>query len=83
MPIELVISSTQSNDIDSDWWEVEKELKFQEKIYNIQKQAHEMLQQAKSRHDKHCIPHSFQIGDQVWLHLKNERCTSPYKKLNP
>ena len=46
-----------------------------------------MLQQdnvkSKAWHDKHCIPHSFQIGDQVWLHLKKERFTGPYIKLNP
>ena len=41
-----------------------------------------MLQQenveTNARHDKHRIPHSFQIGDQVWLHLKKERFTDPY-----
>ena len=38
---------------------------------------------AKARHDKHCTPHSFQIGDQVWLHLKKERFTGPYIKMKP
>ena len=46
-----------------------------------------MLQQdnlkAKARHDKHRIPHSFQIGEQVWLHINMERFTGPYKKLKP
>ena len=42
-----------------------------------------MWQQAKAQHDKHCIPHSFQIGDQVWLLIKKERFTGPYKKLKP
>ena len=68
-------------------WEVEKALKFREQIYNIYKQAHEMFQwanaKAKARHDKHRIPHSFQIGDQVWLHLKKERFYGPYKKMTP
>ena len=68
-PIDLISSSTQSNDTDLEGREVEKSLKLRDQIYNIQKQAHEMLQRAnakdKARHDKHCIPHSFQIGDEV------------------
>ena len=66
---------------------MEKTLKCRDEIYNIQKQVQEMLQQANAksmaRHDKHRIPHSFQIGDQVWLHLKKERFTIPYKKMKP
>ena len=38
---------------------------------------------SKARHDKHCIPHSFEIGDQVWLHLKNKCFTSPNRKMKP
>ena len=68
-PIDLISSSTQSNDTNIEGREVEKTLKFRDQIYNIQKQAQEMLQQAnaksKAQHDKHRIPHSFKIGDQV------------------
>ena len=46
-----------------------------------------MLQRAyakgKAQHEKHHIPHSFQIGDKVWLHLKKERFTGPYRKMKP
>ena len=38
---------------------------------------------AKARHDKNHIPHSFQIQDQVWLPIKKERFTSPYRNLKP
>ena len=66
---------------------MEKELKFIDQIYNFQKRAQEMFQRentkAKARHDKHHIPHSFQIGDQVWLHLKKERFTGPYRNMKP
>ena len=69
MPIDLTSSLTQSNNIEFDQREVEKALKFWDQIYNIQKQAHEMFQwanaKAKARHDKNCIPHSFQIEDKV------------------
>ena len=65
-PIDLISSSTQSNDVDFEGWEVEKALKFRDQIYNIQNQAHEMLQlanaKAKAQHNKHHIPHSFQTG---------------------
>ena len=43
-PLAPISSLTQSNNTDSDQQEVEKEMKFQDHIYNIQKQAHEMLQ---------------------------------------
>ena len=43
-PIDLISSSTQSNDIEFKGQEVEKALKFIDKIYNIQKKAQEMLQ---------------------------------------
>ena len=81
-PIDLITSSTQLNNTDFEGREVEKALKFRDKIYNIQKKAQEMLQRenekSNARHDKHHIPHSFQIMDQVWLHLKKELFTGPY-----
>ena len=46
-----------------------------------------MLQRAnaksKARHNNHCIPHSFQIRDQVWLHLKKDFFIFPYRNLKP
>ena len=29
------------------------------------------------------MPHKFQVGDKVWLHLQKERLTGPYQKLRP
>ena len=87
VPIDLISSSTKSNDTDFKGWEVEKAPKFIDKIYNIQKQACEILQRynakAKVWHDKHHIPHSFKIWDKVWLHLKKECFTGPYRKIKP
>ena len=46
-----------------------------------------MLQRAnakyKDQHEKHRIPHSFQIRDQVWLHLKKECFIGPYQNMKP
>ena len=38
---------------------------------------------SKAWNGKHHIPHSFQIGDQFWLHLKKECFTGPHRKLKP
>ena len=66
---------------------MEKSLKFIDRIYNTQKQEQEILQRvnekAKARHEKHYIPHSFLIGDQLWLHLKKEHFIGPYKNMKP
>ena len=44
-----------------------------------------MLQRAnakyKARHDKHRIPHSFQIRDKIRLHIKKKRFTGPYRNM--
>ena len=37
----------------------------------------------KAQHDKHHIPHYFQVGDQFWIHLKKYQFIGPYKNLNP
>jgi hypothetical protein len=29
------------------------------------------------------VPHKFQVGDKVWLHLQKERLTEPHQKLRP
>jgi hypothetical protein len=37
----------------------------------------------KQRHDQHRVPHQFQVGDKVWLHLQKEHLTGPHQKLHP
>jgi hypothetical protein len=36
----------------------------------------------KQRRDQHQVPHKFQVGDKVWLHLQKERLTGPHQKLH-
>ena len=43
-PIDLISSLTQLNKTEFEGREVDKSLKFRDQIYNIQKQAQEMLQ---------------------------------------
>ena len=37
----------------------------------------------KQCHDQHRVPHKFQVGDKVWLHLQKECLTGPNQKLCP
>jgi hypothetical protein len=37
----------------------------------------------KTRHEKHRVDHSFQVGDEVWLYISKERLKGEGKKLKP
>jgi hypothetical protein len=65
--------------------EADKENNFIECIHHICQQVHDILDRAnakyKKRHDQHQVPHKFQVGDKVWLHLQQERLAGPYCKI--
>ena len=67
--------------------ETNKANNFIEHIQHIRQQVHDILEKAnakyKKRHDQHRVPHKFQVGDKVWLHLQKERLTGAYRKLRP
>ena len=67
--------------------EVEKTSSFIERIQHIHQQVHDILDRSnskyKQRHDQHRVPHNFQVGDKVWLHLQKERLTEPHQKIYP
>jgi hypothetical protein len=67
--------------------EVDKENKFIEGIQHIHQQVHDILDRAnakyKQRHDQHRVPHNFQVGNKVRLHLQKQRLTGPYRKIHP
>jgi hypothetical protein len=67
--------------------EADKATRFIERIQHIRQQVQEILQKSndkyKQRHDQHPVPHKFQVGDKVWLHLQKERLTGPHRKLHP
>jgi hypothetical protein len=68
-------------------FETDKATKFIEQIQHICQQVHEILQKANAKykqlHDQHRVPHQFQVGDKVWLHLQKERLTGPHRNLRP
>jgi hypothetical protein len=53
--------------------EADKSTRFIERIHHIRQQVQDILQNSnskyKQRHDQHQVPHKFQVGDKVWLHL--------------
>ena len=39
----------------------------------VQEQLEKSQAKYKTRHDKHRVDHSFQVGDEVWLYISKER----------
>jgi hypothetical protein len=75
------------NDSSTTPTEADKATRFIEKIQHIRQQVQDILQKSnekyKQRHDQHRVPHNFQVGDKVLLHLQKERLTGPHQKLFP
>jgi hypothetical protein len=67
--------------------EAEKSTRFIEWIQHIRQQVQYILKKSnskyKQRHDQHWVPHKFQVGDKVWLHLQKEHLTRPHWRLRP
>lgn len=68
-------------------FEAGKANKFIEHIQHIFQQVHEILDRAnskyKQRQDQHHVPHKFQVGDKVLLHLQKKCLVGPHQKLCP
>jgi hypothetical protein len=80
----LAVTSTDSSPAPT---EANKATQFIEWIQHIHQQVQDILQKSndkyKQRHDQHRVPHKFQVGDKVWLHLQKECLTGPHRKLHP
>jgi hypothetical protein len=66
---------------------IDKATRFIEWIQHICQHVQDILQKSnakfKQRHDQHRVPHQFQVGDKVWLHLQKECLIGPHRKLHP
>jgi hypothetical protein len=53
--------------------QADKATRFIERIHHIRQQVQYILQKSNAKykqcHDQHRVPHKFQVGDKVWLHL--------------
>jgi hypothetical protein len=72
MDVALTLVSTQEKSSHAQT-KVDKATRCIEKIQHIRQQVKDILQKSnvnyKQRHDQHRVPHKFQVGDKVWLHL--------------
>ena len=68
-------------------YDIGREEKFIEQIQSIHQMVQEHLEKSqakyKTRHEKHRVDHSFQVGDEVWLYISKERIKGEGKKLKP
>jgi hypothetical protein len=66
--------------------EADKATWFIEWIQHIRQQVHDILHKSNDKykylHAQHWVPHKFQVGDKVWLHLQKERLTGPHWKFS-
>jgi hypothetical protein len=80
----LMVTSADSSPAPT---EAKKSTRFIEWIKNIRKHVQYILQKSndkyKQRHDQHRVPHKFQVGEKVWLHLQKECLIGPHRKLHP
>jgi hypothetical protein len=80
----LAVTSTDSSPTPT---KADKATRFIEWIQHIHQQVQDILQKSNDKykqcHDQHRVPHKFQVGDKVWLHLQKERLTGPHQKLFP
>ena len=58
-------------------YDIDRVEKFIEQIQSIHQMVQEQLEKSqakyKTRHDKHRVDHSFQVGDEVWLYISKEK----------
>ena len=67
--------------------DVEKAQRFIQNIQHLHQAVQEELEKRqdkyKEMHDKHQVDHQFQVGDQFWLYINNQRITCEGKNINP
>jgi hypothetical protein len=68
-------------------YDIDRTKKFIEQIQLVHQMVQEQLEKSqakyKTRHDKHHVGHSFQVGDEVWIYISKERLKGESKKLKP
>jgi hypothetical protein len=66
-------------------YDIDRVEKFIEQIQSIHQVVQEKLEKSqakyKTRHEKHRVDHSFEVGDEVWLYISKERHKGEGKKL--
>ena len=67
--------------------DIDREKKFIEQIQLVHQMVQEQLEKSqskyKTRHAKHRVDHSFQVGDEFWLYISKERLKEEGIKMKP
>jgi hypothetical protein len=67
--------------------EADKDTQFIDQIHQICQHVQYILQNFNAKykkcHDQHRVPHKFQVGDKVWLHLQKECLIGPQWNIFP
>jgi hypothetical protein len=75
----LAVTSTDSSPSPT---KAEKSTWFIEQIQHFHQQFQDILQKSNDKYnqhlDQHKVPHKFQVGEKVWLHLQKEHLTGPH-----
>jgi hypothetical protein len=83
-PLDFIFGKDDANDGHSD---IDKAKRFIEKIQLVHQMVQEQLEKSQAkyntRHDKHRVDHSFQVGDEVWIYISKQRLKGEGKKLKP
>jgi hypothetical protein len=86
MDVALPLAATQADSSHAPIG-ADKATRFIERIQHIRQLVQDILHKSntkyKEHHDQHRVPHQFQVGDKVWLHLQKERPTRHHRKLRP
>jgi hypothetical protein len=84
--VALPLATAQTNS-SPDQFAINKATRFIELIQHICQHVQEIFHKSNAKykqcHDQHRVPHQFQFGDKVWLHLQKECLTEPHRKLRP
>jgi hypothetical protein len=80
LAVTLTESSLAPTEADKATWFIER---IQHIRQNVQDILHKSNDKYKKCHDQHWVPHKFQVGEKVWLHLQKECFTRPHQNLHP
>jgi hypothetical protein len=80
LPLEITLTDSSPAPTEAD-----KATQFIERIHHILQRFQDILQNSNDKykqcHDQHRVPHKFQVGEKVWLHLQKEILTGPHQKI--
>jgi hypothetical protein len=82
-PIEFSFGEEGKQDVQDD---TDKAKRFIQNIQQVHQETHEQLEKSQTKYNekngKDWVDHQFEVGDQVWLHIKKDIMNDEGKKLS-